>query len=245
MKTGNFTIALKFLKEIYLANPEQPGLFGRMAKCYFEIGDKVNALKFATDAVNTDSTKIENTLLYASIMARLSPEKKVRTLRYFELSLKLDAKKIELFDIYSNYLLSQNEIKRCIEICLMGKKIAPNNLNLNYTLGNCYLIQSDYYNAKPCFEIVVIQLPNDYSVQTILASCYLNTVPKVNAAFYKGYACIQNAIALNPNSGTTQLVYARYLQRLGQFAAAKEHYLKAKVLDSEVNDVNLENLLKM
>ncbi len=237
--------SLEYFEKVFDRGGIHSELLTCMAQAYYFTGQSAKALDFSEKAVQFDSLASNNQLIRAYLYSYLTPKEHKKCISYFNKALQLDPGSLDLHQMYGVYLGGQHKVKECIDLALKGLKLFPDDLRLNSLAAYGYFELKKYKQAKPFFETLVRQRPNNDTLLSDLSQCILlnfNGPPDESAVY--GANLINRALQINPGAPAYYLIYALYFSKGGNVELAVKNYRIAKELSkNSISHPDLEKLM--
>ncbi|WP_276977866.1 tetratricopeptide repeat protein [Flavobacterium filum] len=243
---GNFEGAILFLEKFYAKEKGYTQVLTVLSQSYYFTGNIEKAFKYSKEAILLDSTEFTTVYLYAFMLTKARPKLDKSIIHYFELSRKLNPTNYEMLINYLDYLYKvKQDYKTCIKICNSKELLGTTNFRIREFLANSYVSEKDFRNATPVFEYLNYMKPDNDTIMLQLSQCYLYSNSAGDVNFVKGAKLAEKALQYNPNGAFQNLVYAKYLLYGPNRNLAIERYRKAKRIDKNVFDQELERWMKI
>ena len=211
MNKGQYSEALKvYLKSSGVSNNSAVRDM-LIAKCYVNLNDSANALKYYLKAYAQDSMDVRTVIFAATIGAEYLKTLTPRTEYYYRRALRLYPDNLFLLERSSDYYMSTKQFKECVEVGLLAEKKYPTDRTILRNTGAAALMTKNYNLAVAKHETLNMMYPSDTNL-THLALAYLvcsnNNIK--SPEFQKGAKLINNAYKLNPKNAMIADVYEKY-----------------------------------
>lgn len=228
--------ALEHLEKVFEKGAQESGLLITMAQAYYNTKQNQKALEFSKKAVEMDSLNANNVTVRAYLLSYITPQDYTTCVYNFKRAMKANPPTfLDIYQQYGSYLSGQGKVKESIEIAEKGYKLFPTDLRMNSLLAYGNFNLNNYQKAKPYFDFLVSQVPNDDTLMYDLSQCILlNFKGNRDQTFVYGAELINKALKISPNNPNYLLVYAMYFLRGGNPDLASKFYLQAKQYSNNV-----------
>jgi len=222
--------AIKHLEKVVTMGGKEAGLFITMAQVYYNIKQPQKALEFSKKAVDLDSLNANNLTVRAYLLSYITPQDYNTCVYHFNKAMKANPPTfLDIYQQYGTYLSRQGKVKESIDLATRGYKLFPTDLRMNSLLAYGYFNLKNYQKAKPYFDFLVSQVPNDDTLMCDLSQCILmNFNGNKDQTFVYGAELINKALKISPNNPGYLVIYAMYFLRGGNPELASKFYLQAK-----------------
>jgi len=232
----DYKTALKYFEKVYAQKIPDSRLFTSMAQAYYRVKQLEKALAFSKMAVELDSLNANNLTIHAYLLSYITPQDYKTCAYYFDKAMKANSPTfLDIYQQYGVYLSRHGKIKESVDLALKGHKLFPTDLRMNSLLAYGYFELKNFQKAKPYFEYLISQVPNDDTLLYSFSQCILQNFNGTrDETFAYGASLINKALQINPNQPDYLLIYSMYFLKGGNPELASKFYIQAKEFSNNV-----------
>ena len=218
---GDYQAAIDAYKKVVEKNPNRSELYVEIAKAYSRLGDPVNQVAAAEEAIKRPSPALGDAFLLLG-EGYQKQRKFDEAIAAYQKAVNAKPNEYAAYHSLAELLRNQNRFDEAIDTLRKALRTFPSDGRIYTTLGALYSLGDRKEEAVQAAQAGIRYLPNEYMAYTNLCRA-LNDVNKPEMAIRE----CNNALRLKPDDGETYFYLARANDLANKPAEATRFYKRA------------------